>query len=119
MLMHQNKRSYCGTSYAGLSVSPGEIPYGSTLNVGYETPDGVGDGYYQIKLLYVDSGWGWNDMSSTASDVNEYGYVTLSTSATEYSVKLTDSDVDAINAGKGIVVQGYAAVITKVSYTVE
>lgn len=109
----------CGTSYAGLSISPGEIPYGSTLNVGYETPDGVGDGYYQIKLLYVDSNWGWNDMSSTASDVNEYGYVTLSTSATEYSVKLTDSDVDAINAGKGIVVQGYAAVITKVSYTVE
>jgi len=109
----------CGTSYAGLSISPGEIPYGSTLNVGYETPDGVGDGYYQIKLIYVDSNWGWNDMTSTASDVNEYGYVTLSTSATEYSVKLTDSDVDAINAGKGIVVQGYAAVITKVSYTVE
>lgn len=110
-----------GTSYSGgLSVAIGEVPYGATLNIGYETPAGVGDGYYQIKLISVGSDWGWNAMNSTDAEVNEYGYVTLNASATEYSVKLTDSDVDAINAGqKAIVVQGYAATITKVSYTVE
>lgn len=110
-----------GTSYSGgLSVAIGEVPYGATLNIGYETPAGVGDGYYQIKLIAVGSDWSWNAMNSTDADVNEYGYVTLSTSATEYSVKLTDSDVDAINAGmKTVVVQGYAATITKVSYSVE
>ena len=110
-----------GTSYSGgLSISIGELQAGTNLHIGYETPAGVGEGYYQIKLLYVDAGWGWKDMNSTAADVNEYGYVTLDTAADEYSIELTDQDVAAINAGqKTIVVQGYAATITKVSYSVE
>lgn len=110
-----------GTSYSGgLSISIGELQSGTNLHIGYETPAGVGEGYYQIKLVYIDAGWGWKDMNSTAADVNEYGYVTLDTAADEYSIKLTDQDVEAINAGqKTIVVQGYAATITRVSYSVE
>lgn len=110
-----------GTSYSGgFQTAIGEVPYGAILNIGYETPAGVGDGYYQIKLNYVGSDWSWNLMNSTEADANEWGYVTLDTYSKEYSVALTDSDVDAINAGmKMIVVQGYAATITKVSYTVE
>lgn len=111
----------CGTSYSGgLQNTIGEVAYGTVLHIGYETPAEVGDGYYQIKLCYVGADWSWNAMSSTESDVNEYGFITLDTNANEYTVSLTDSDVDAINAGqKAIVVQGYAATITKVSYTVE
>lgn len=110
-----------GTSYsAGLSVSLGEVSKGTVLHIGYETPTDVGNGYYQIQLISVGSDWSWNQMNSTAAEVNEYGYVTLDPNATIYSVSLTDSDVDAINAGqKMVVVQGYAATITKVSYSVE
>lgn len=35
---------------------------------------------------------------------------------TEYVLALNDDDIAAINAGKGMVIQGYGAVITKVSY---
>lgn len=111
----------CGTNYSGaLQVTLGDVPYGAVLNIGYETPAGVGDGYYQIKLNYVGSDWSWNALGSTEADVNEWGFIPLGVNTEKYSVALTDSDVDAINAGKkAIIVQGYAATITNVSLTIE
>ena len=110
-----------GTSYsASLSTSIGHVPYGASLHVGYETPAGVGDGYYQIMLFCVGADWSWVPLNSVAADMNEYNFIPLDTNLDEYSVILSDTDVDAINAGKqAIVVQGYAATITKVSYSVE
>lgn len=71
--------------------------------------------YYQFKFCYIDQNWGWNEMTSPV-DVNEYGCVMLDPEKTEYVLALNDEDIAAINAGKGMVIQGYGAVITKVSY---
>lgn len=97
---------------------PAKIPYGAKLHVEYETPEGVGDGYYQIKFCYINAEWSWVQMESHLAQANEYGCVMLAAGSDHYSVDLLDSDVDGINNGKGLVVQGYAATITKVYYTI-
>lgn len=97
----------------------GKLPYGAELHVEYETPAEVGGGWYQIKLVYIDQNWGWNTMESPLPEANEYDCISLGTGTSHYSVTLTDNDVDAVNAGKGIVIQGYAATIKKVYYTIE
>lgn len=97
---------------------PAKIPYGAKLHVEYETPEGVGDGYYQIKFCYIGADWGWVQMESHLPYANDYGCVTLVAGSSHYALPLIDADVDAINNGKGLVVQGYAATITKVYYTI-
>ena len=97
---------------------PAKIPYGAKLHVEYETPEGVGDGYYQIKFCYIGADWGWVQMESHLPYANDYGCVTLVTGSSHYALPLIDADVDAINNGKGLVIQGYAATITKVYYTI-
>ena len=85
---------------------------GMSIYVEYEAS---GYDYYQFKFCYIDQSWGWNAMTSPV-DVNEYGCVMLDPQKTEYVLALNDEDIAAINAGKGMVIQGYGAVITKVSY---
>ena len=85
---------------------------GVTIYVEYEA---AGYDYYQFKFCYIDESWGWNVMTSPV-DVNEYDCVMLDPDKTEYVLALNDDDIAAINAGKGMVIQGYGAVITKVSY---
>ena len=85
---------------------------GMSIYVEYEAS---GYDYYQFKFCYIDQNWGWNAMTSPV-DVNEYGCVMLDPQKTEYVLALNDEDIAAINAGKGMVIQGYGAVITKVSY---
>lgn len=85
---------------------------GMSIYVEYEAS---GYDYYQFKFCYIDQNWGWNAMTSPV-DVNEYGCVMLDPEKTEYVLALNDEDIAAINAGKGMVIQGYGAVITKVSY---
>lgn len=85
---------------------------GVTIYVEYEA---AGYDYYQFKFCYIDESWGWNVMTSPV-DVNEYDCVMLDPDKTEYVLSLNDDDIAAINAGKGMVIQGYGAVITKVSY---
>ena len=97
---------------------PAKIPYGAKLHVEYETPEGVGDGYYQIKFCYIGADWGWVQMESHLPYANDYGCVTLVAGSSHYALPLIDADVDAINNGKGLVIQGYAATITKVYYTI-
>lgn len=97
----------------------GKLPYGAELHVEYETPAEVGEGWYQIKISYIDQDWNWHTMESTLPDANEWESVMLEPGTSHYSVTLTDNDVDAVNAGKGIVIQGYAATIKKVYYTIE
>ena len=81
----------------------------------YVEYEATGYDYYQFKFCYIDAEWGWNAMTSPV-DVNEYGCVMLDAEQTEYVLALNDDDIAAINAGKGMVIQGYGAVITKVSY---
>ena len=85
---------------------------GMSIYVEYEAS---GYDYYQFKFCYIDQNWGWIAMTSPV-DVNEYGCVMLDPQKTEYVLALNDEDIAAINAGKGMVIQGYGAVITKVSY---
>lgn len=85
---------------------------GMSIYVEYEA---AGYDYYQFKFCYIDENWGWNAMSSPA-DVNEYDCVTLDPAKTEYVLTINAEDAAAINAGNGMVIQGYGAVITKVSY---
>lgn len=85
---------------------------GVTIYVEYEA---AGYDYYQFKFCYIDESWNWNVMTSPV-DVNEYDCVMLDPGKTEYVLALNDDDIAAINAGKGMVIQGYGAVITKVSY---
>ena len=85
---------------------------GMSIYVEYEAS---GYDYYQFKFCYIDQNWGWNAMTSPV-DVNEYGCVMLDPQKTEYVLALNDEDIAAINAGKGMIIQGYGAVITKVSY---
>lgn len=85
---------------------------GMSIYVEYEA---AGYDYYQVKFCYIDENWGWNVMTSP-TDVNEYDCVMLDSAKTEYVLALNDDDIAAINAGKGMVIQGYGAVITKVSY---
>jgi len=85
---------------------------GVTIYVEYEA---AGYDYYQLKFCSIDENWGWNVMTSPV-DVNEYDCVMLDPDKTEYVLALNDDDIAAINAGKGMVIQGYGAVITKVSY---
>ena len=85
---------------------------GVTIYVEYEA---AGYDYYQFKFCYISQDWNWNVMTSPV-DVNEYDCVMLDPDKTEYVLALNDDDIAAINAGKGMVIQGYGAVITKVSY---
>lgn len=89
------------------------LPEDARILVVYEAPAGYD--YYQFKFCYIDQNWGWNAMTSPV-DVNEYGCVMLDPQKTEYVLALNDEDIAAINAGKGMVIQGYGAVITKVSF---
>jgi len=85
---------------------------GMSLYVEYKA---TGYDYYQFKFCYITADWGWVVMTSP-TDTNEYDCVMLDASKTEYVLALNDDDIAAINAGKGMVIQGYGAVITKVSY---
>lgn len=96
-----------------------KIPYGAKLHVEYETPEGVGEGYYQVKFCYINAEWSWVQMESHLPYANEYGCITLTSGSSHFALTLIDEDVDAINNGNGLVVQGYAATITKVYYTIE
>ena len=98
----------------GLQInSVPRLPEDARIHVVYEAPAGYD--YYQFKFCYIDQNWGWNAMTSPV-DVNEYGCVMLDPQKTEYVLALNDEDIAAINAGKGMVIQEYGAVITKVSY---
>ena len=98
----------------GLQInSVPRLPEDARIHVVYEAPAGYD--YYQFKFCYIDQNWGWNAMTSPV-DVNEYGCVMLDPQKTEYVLALNDEDIAAINAGKGMVIQGYGAVITKVSF---
>ena len=98
----------------GLQISSGpRLPEDARIHVVYEAPSGYD--YYQFKFCYIAENWDWIGLTSPPG-MNSDGCVTLDASATEYSFALNAEDIAAINAGKGMVIQGYGAVITKVSY---
>ena len=104
-----------GTSWSG-GLQINSVPILSEdakIHVVYEAPAGFD--YYQLKFCYIGQDWEWVQLTSPTG-MNSDGCVTLDSNKTEYVLALNDEDIAAINAGKGMVIQGYGAVITKVSY---
>ena len=90
----------------------GELPSGSTLAITY-----TGDGAPQFKLCDIN----WTLLPGFETVANEWGVVDVPAEGGTYEYPLTDTDIDAILnneagwGGRGLIIAGQQAVITKVS----
>ncbi len=91
----------------------GALPSGSTLRISYTA---AADTYPQFKICDIN----WTLLPGFEAIANEWGVVPLSTEANTYELALTAADIDAILnheagwGGRGLVIAGQQAVVTKV-----
>ena len=91
----------------------GELPSGSTLCITYS---GSGE-YPQFKLVDMT----WAILPTFATVANEWGVVDVSAEGGTYEYPLSDADINAILTveagwgGRGLVVSGQNAIVTKIS----
>ena len=96
-----------------LVVDIGDLPSGSTLSITYS---GSGE-YPQFKLVDMT----WNILPTFATVANEWGVVDVPAEGGTYEYPLSDADINAILTveadwgGRGLVVCGQSAIVTKIS----
>ena len=91
----------------------GDLPSGSTLCITYS---GSGE-YPQFKLCDIN----WTILPTFATIANEWGVVDVPAEGGTYEYPLSDADINAIQTveaswgGRGLVISGQSAIVTKVS----
>ena len=86
---------------------------GSTLTAYFTLDDD--DTYWQIRF----GDGNWSSIPSGLEIESSQGNIPLSAGATSYSIKLTQADIDKLNANNGLVVTGTNYTLTKVTITEE